>query len=108
MQNMSGGGESGDRILNSVENSVAPTPKTHLTLVDLKSYNLGECEITARHATHLQFLEFAQSLVTLKRADDDTNLQHWTVEERRDFINWCLENNILWIDGNRLVANKVS
>jgi hypothetical protein len=106
MQNTSGGAKSGDRILNSVENSVAPTPTPHLTLVELKLYNLGESEITARHATHMQFLEFAQSLVTLKRADDATNLQHWTVEERRDFLNWCLDNGILRIEGNRLIANS--
>ena len=56
-----------------------------------------------RHATHQQFLAFAQSLVTLKKADDDTNMQHWTVEERRDFLNWCLEKGLLHIVEYRLL-----
>jgi hypothetical protein len=103
MQNMSGGAKSGDRILNSVENSVAPVPMPRLTLVELKSHKLGESEVDARHATHQQFYEFACSFVTLKPADDATNMQHWAVEERRDFLNWCLENGILRIENGRLM-----
>lgn len=103
MPNTSDGAESGERILNSVENSVAPTPVPHLTLVELKLLKLGESEIDARHATHQQFYEFAASLVKLKPADEATNMQHWTVEERRDFLNWCLEKGILHIDGQKLL-----
>ncbi len=97
MQSMSSGGGSGDR--NSVENSVA---KIRMTLVQLKLYKLGTTEIDARHATHEQFLAFAQTVVQI-HATDGATLDKWTVEERRDFINWCISKGVLQVEGDRLV-----
>jgi hypothetical protein len=31
------------------------------------------------------------------------NLEHWTWEERRDFLNWCLDEQVLTIQDGRLV-----
>ncbi len=98
MPNTSSGASRGAK--NSVENSVVP--KIRLTLVQLKSFSLGDSEITARHATDAQFLAFAASLVPLE-SEEEADLQHWTVEERRDFLNWCLHNGILQIVEHRLM-----
>lgn len=98
MQNTSSGGVSTGK--NSVENS--ETPKFQLTLIDLKSFTLGDHEYTARSATHQQFTEFGRSLVQLDVPDDE----RWTVEERRDFLNWCIEYQVLDVQEGRLASKK--
>ena len=45
------------------------------------------------------FLHFVQSLVPLTGEGPD----HWTWEERRDFLNWCLDEGVLTIQEGRLV-----
>ena len=52
----------------------------------------------ARTASDSEFLEFASSVVGVEGED----LDHWTVEERRDFLNWCLERGILVVEGGTL------
>ncbi len=76
------------------------TPDTHLRLPDLPDYKLGEeGDLNGFDATDIEFLNFAQTLVPLT----GDGLDHWTWEERRDFLNWCLDNQVLIIVNGRLV-----
>jgi hypothetical protein len=76
------------------------TPSTHLRLPDLPDLKLGiEGDLNGFDATDSEFLQFVQSLVPLT----GENLDHWTWEERRDFLNWCLDEQVLTIQGGRLV-----
>ena len=94
MQCMSSGGVSG--VENSVQNSALPNFR--LTLVQLKLFKLGESDLTARHASHGEFGIFACSVATVEGGSEK-----WTVEERRDFLNWCVENKVLEAKEGRLV-----
>ena len=76
------------------------TPSTHLRLPDLPEYRLGaDGDLNGFDATDIEFLNFVQSLVPLTGED----LDHWTWEERRDFLNWCLDEHVLKIADGRLV-----
>ena len=71
-----------------------------LRLPDLPDYKLGtDGEMNPFDATDTQFLNFVQTLVPL----NGENLDHWTWEERRDFLNWCLDEHVLVIQDGRLV-----
>ncbi len=72
----------------------------HLRLPDLPDYKLGpEGDLNAFKATDAEFVAFARSLVQL----DGEDLDHWTWEDRRDFLNFCLDEHILSIQDGRLV-----
>jgi hypothetical protein len=76
------------------------TRAPHLLLPDLPDYKLGtEGDLNGFDATDSEFLHFVQSLVPLS----GENLEHWTWEERRDFLNWCLDEQVLTIRDGRLV-----
>ena len=76
------------------------TADTHLRLPDLPDFKLGvEGDLNGFDATDSEFLQFVQSLVPLT----GENLEHWTWEERRDFLNWCLDEQVLTIQDGRLV-----
>ena len=65
-----------------------------------QSIKLGvEGDLNGFDATDSEFLQFVQSLVPLT----GENLDHWTWEERRDFLNWCLDEQVLTIQDGRLV-----
>ena len=55
--------------------------------------------MNAFDATDFEFLNFVQTLVPLTGENTD----NWTWEERRDFLNWCLDESVLTIDDGRLV-----
>ena len=75
-------------------------PNMRLRLPDLPEYRLGvEGDLNGFDATDAEFLEFMQSLVPLT----GEGLDHWTWEERRDFLNWCLDEQVLTIQDGRLV-----
>lgn len=75
-------------------------PGLRLRLPDLPEYRLGvDGELNGFDATDSEFLHFVQSLVPLT----GEGLDHWTWEERRDFLNWCLDEQVLTIAGGRLV-----
>lgn len=72
----------------------------HLRLPDLPDVKLGaDGELNGFDATDSEFLNFVQSLVPLTGENTD----HWTWEERRDFLNWCIDENVLTIQDGRLV-----
>jgi hypothetical protein len=76
------------------------TPGTHLRLPDLPDVKLGvEGDLNGFDATDSEFLQFVRSLVPLT----GENLEHWTWEERRDFLNRCLDEQVLTIRDGRLV-----
>jgi hypothetical protein len=76
------------------------TPIMHLRLPDLPDFKLGvEGDLNGFDASDSEFLQFVQSLVPLT----GENLDHWTWEERRDFLNWCLDEQVLTIQDGRLV-----
>jgi hypothetical protein len=50
-------------------------------------------------ATESELLHLLQSLLPLT----GENLDQWTWEERRDFLNWCLDEGVLTIQDGRLV-----
>jgi hypothetical protein len=75
-------------------------PAIRLRLPDLPDYKLGaEGDLNGFDATDIEFLHFVQTLVPLT----GENLDHWTWEERRDFLNWCLDESVLTIQDGRLV-----
>jgi hypothetical protein len=74
-----------------------------LRLPDLPDYKLGtNGEVNPFDATDSEFLQFVQTLVPL----DGEGLDHWTWMERRDFLNWCLDEQVLVIQDGRLVPNE--
>jgi hypothetical protein len=76
------------------------TPARRLRLPDLPDFRLGiEGDLNGFDATDSEFLQFVQSLVPLT----GEQLDHWTWEERRDFLNWCLDEQIVKIQNGRLV-----
>ena len=74
-----------------------------LRLPYLPDYTLGtDGEINPFDATDSEFLQFVHTLVPL----DGEGLDHWTWMERRDFLNWCLDEQVLVIQDGRLVPNQ--
>jgi hypothetical protein len=75
-------------------------PNKRVRLPDLPEYRLGaEGDLNGFDATDAEFLQFVQSLVPVT----GENIDHWTWEERRDFLNWCLDEGVLTIQDGRLV-----
>ena len=75
-------------------------PNKRLRLPDLPEYRLGvEGDLNGFDATDSEFLHFVQSLVPVT----GENLDHWTWEERRDFLNWCIDEGVLLIRDGRLI-----
>jgi hypothetical protein len=73
---------------------------TRLRLPDLPDLKLGtEGDLNGFDATDSEFLHFVQSLVPLTGEQTD----HWTWEERRDFLNWCLDEQVLEVSDGRLI-----
>lgn len=77
--------------------------RLELRVSDLPRLILWQSEQTASDARDEEFLYFAQSLVYLRGA----NLDHWTREQRRDFLNWCLDEQVLTIKDGRLVPADI-
>ena len=76
------------------------TQTTRLRLPDLPEFRLGaDGDLNAFDATDIEFLNFVQTLVPLTGENTDK----WTWEERRDFLNWCLDEHVLTIADGRLV-----
>ena len=76
-----------------------------LRLPDLPDYKLGgEGELNPFNATDSEFLQFVQTLVPL----EGEGLDQWTWMERRDFLNWCLDEGVLTIQNGRLVPAEES
>ena len=50
-------------------------------------------------ATESELLHVLQSLLPLT----GENLDQWSWEERRDFLNWCVDEGVLTIQDGRLV-----
>lgn len=79
------------------------TSEKRLRLPDLPEYRLGEeGDLNGFDATDIEFLQFVQSLVPVTDGPD-----RWTWEERRDFLNWCLDEQVLEIKEGRLVPADV-
>lgn len=73
---------------------------TKVRLPDLPHLFLGpSSEKSVFEQSDAEFLAYIRGLVPL----EGDNLDHWTWEERRDFINWCLEESILELRGDRLL-----
>jgi hypothetical protein len=84
MENSNSGGQSSDQSVETEEQPVK------LTLVDLRSFHLGDGP-DAREATHDEFFHFAASVVGVG--------MDWPVERRRDFLNWALSEKLIEVDG---------
>jgi hypothetical protein len=88
-----------DRVLVKKNQKEAQTAYK-LSLVDLPDFKLdADGDLNAFDATDSEFMQFVQTLVPLT----GDNLDHWTWEERRDFLNWCLDEHVLVIQDGRLV-----
>lgn len=72
-------------------------------LPDLPRCVLGQegDAVNAFNATDEQFLAFIGTIAPLELGGE--GLDHWTYEERRDFLNYCLDEGILHIEDGRLV-----
>ena len=93
-------GETPHPMPNTASGTPHGTAETHLRLPDLPDYKLGtEGDLNGFDASDSEFLQFVQSLVPLS----GENLEHWTWEERRDFLNWSLDEQVLTIKEGRLV-----
>ena len=75
-----------------------------LKLIDLKYYRLGESGPTARHATDQEFLAYASSVAKIEGED----ITHWTVEDRRDFLNYCFAEGVLEPDAQNILRAKTA
>jgi hypothetical protein len=74
-------------------------PIAHLRLPDLPEFKLGaDGDLNGFDASNVEFSQFAHSLVPIKG-----DSEQWTWEERRDFLNWCLDEQVLTIAEKRLV-----
>ena len=101
-----GNGSGSDVEEQKNSEKIQQDPKFHLELRDLRSFQLGEeGEMNARYATDTQFLNFIKTLVPLE-AEDGADLEHWTVEERRDFLNWAIDEGVLLVRNGRLVPHQ--
>lgn len=88
-----------DHTQNTSNGAQNGTPGTHLRLPDLPDYKLGsDGDLNGFDATNDEFNQFARSLVPIKG-----DSEQWTWEERRDFLNWCLDEQVLAIKNGRLV-----
>ena len=91
----------GDGVKNGTLDA-KPT-QTHVRLPQLPYLKLGQSEHNAWKASDEEFLAFAQSIVHVKVEEGDTLERSWTWEERRDFVNWCIDEGVLLIEDGRLI-----
>ena len=71
-----------------------------LKVPDEAACELGETVVcNGFDFTECELLHLLQSLIPLTGEYSD----QWTWEERRDFLNWCLDEGVLTIQGRRLV-----
>jgi hypothetical protein len=77
--------------------------QTHIRLPQLPYLTLGQSEHNAWRASDAEFLAFAQSIVPIKVEEGDSVERSWTWEERRDFVNWCIDEGVLVVQDGRLV-----
>lgn len=75
-----------------------------LRLVDLRSYRLSPDGPNVREASDAAFLEFASSIVEVR----GEGLGCWTVEERRDFLNWCFERGVLEVGEGGVLQRRAN
>jgi hypothetical protein len=78
----------------------APIP---IRLPDLPYLKLGQSEQNAWRAIDEEFVTFAQSLVTIQVQEGDALDRPWTWEDRRDFLNWCIDEGVLSVHDGRLI-----
>jgi hypothetical protein len=76
---------------------------THVRLPQLPYLKLGQSEHNAWKASDEEFLAFAQLIVHVKVEEGDTLERSWTWEERRDFVNWCIDEGVLLVEDGRLI-----
>src|SRR5215471_4008201 len=76
---------------------------TYVRLPQLPYLKLGQSEHNAWKASDEEFLAFAQSIVQVKVEEGDTLERSWTWEERRDFVNWCIDEGVLLVEDGRLI-----
>ena len=93
----------------SIDNGAKPglpvEKPVHVRLPDLPGLLLGpELEQNAWKATDEEFYRFAAALVEIQVEEGDSVDRAWTWEDRRDFLNWCLDEGVLCIQDGRLVA----
>ncbi len=75
-------------------------PTMRLKVPDGAACELGETvACNGFDATESELLQMLQSLIPLT----GENLDQWTWEERRDFLNWCVDEGVLTIQDGRLV-----
>ena len=75
-------------------------PTMRLKVPDVPTCKPGdEGDLNGFDATESKLLHILQSLIPLT----GENLDQWTWEERRDFLNWCLDEGVLTIQDGRLV-----
>ncbi len=91
----------GDGVKNGTPDA-KPT-QTHVRLPQLPYLKLGQSEHNAWKASDEEFLDFAQSIVHVKVEEGDTLERSWTWEERRDFVNWCIDEGVLLVRDGRLI-----
>ena len=78
----------------------------HIRLPDLPGLLLGQSEQNAWKASDKEFLAFARSLAEIQVEEGDSVDRAWTWEDRRDFLNWCIDEGVLEVKDGRLVANE--
>ena len=87
-----------DRQTDSGEQHGQPTMK--LKVPDEAACELGETVVcNGFDVTEYELLQLLQSLIPLTGEYPD----QWSWEERRDFLNWCLDEGVLTIQDGRLV-----
>jgi hypothetical protein len=77
--------------------------QTYIRLPQLPYLKLGQSEHNAWRASDEAFFAFAQSIVPIKVEEGDSLERSWTWEERRDFVNWCIDEGMLVVQDGRLV-----
>jgi hypothetical protein len=81
----------------------AKPTQLHVRLPQLPYLTLGQSEHNAWKASDEEFFAFAQSIVPVKVEEGDSLERSWTWEERRDFVNWCLDAGVLVVQDGRLI-----
>ncbi len=89
---------------NGAKNGLPVEKPVHIRLPDLPGLLLGQSEQNAWKAPDAEFLAFARSLAEIQAEEGDSVDRAWTWEDRRDFLNWCLDEGVLSIQDGRLVA----
>ena len=91
---------------NGARNGLPVAKPVHVRLPDLPHLLLGQSEQNAWKASDDEFQRFAADLVEIQIEEGDTLERPWLWLDRVDFINWALDEDVLTIQENRLVANE--